>query len=49
MKKDFEAAFSRSSHSNLRDVGWCIILQKQNTSSHLDETLDIPKISVKIG
>ena len=27
MRKDLEAAFSRSSHSNLRGVGWCIILQ----------------------
>ena len=35
MRKDLEAAFSRSSHSNLRGVGECVIVQGQNTSSQL--------------
>ena len=33
MRKDFEAAFS-----NLRGVGWYIILQEQNTSSQLSSS-----------
>ena len=35
MRKDYEAAFSHSSHGNLRNVSRCIILQKQKASSQL--------------
>ena len=33
MRKDLEAAFSHSSDSNLRGMGWCIVLQEQNSES----------------
>ena len=35
MRKDLEAVLSRSSRSNLRDVGWWLILQEQNASTFL--------------
>ena len=37
-RKDLKAAFSRNSHSNFRDAGWCIILQAKNTSSQLSSS-----------
>ena len=39
MRKNFESAFSRSSHCNLRRVSSCIVLQEQNTSSQFSSPL----------
>ena len=37
-EEGLEAVLSCSSHCNLRGVGWCSILQEQNTSSQLSSS-----------